>query len=156
MGSGKTSVAKYVAEKLNCITVDTDQLIEENYQTTIPEIFSNYGEATFRNYEKHILQTLRTENLVVATGGGIVETEENSDWMKNHGVVIYLETSWEQIVERLQEDQSRPIWNNRQIDKQLLLQKRNEKYQKAATHQVITDGKMPDELAEEILELIKQ
>ncbi|MCT2537545.1 shikimate kinase [Aquibacillus koreensis] len=151
MGSGKTSVSKALANILHINVIDTDELLEKTYETTISDIFAEKGEDVFRKYETSILKQAPTANTIVSTGGGIVEREENIDWLINNGSVVYLETGWETIVTRLKEDTTRPIWNNAGRDKQKLLEERDLKYKRTADVIVQTDGKSPDMIASEIL-----
>ena len=74
MGTGKSTIGKYVADEQNLSFIDIDSYIEE-YKLTIPEIFSKHGEQYFRNLEFTCLQ--ECINLqIYATGGGIIESEE--------------------------------------------------------------------------------
>lgn len=154
MGSGKTSVAQQLAAKLKMPLVDTDVVIEENNKISIPEIFSNYGERTFREFEHRALIEQPTEDTIISTGGGIVETKANTKWLERHGTVIYLETSWEEVVQRLKNDSSRPLWNNDQLNKKKLFERRASLYKDAASIIICTDKKTPEEIANEIITLI--
>ncbi|SER16538.1 shikimate kinase [Gracilibacillus ureilyticus] len=155
MGSGKTSVAEKLKEETNKIVLDTDQLIVEEYGLTIPEIFEQKGEAVFREYESSILKNTPVHDAIIATGGGIIEKEENRKWLKENGKVIFLQTSWDEINRRLIDDQSRPIWNNQSRDKQKLLNDRTPKYKEVADIVVTTDGKELEMIVNEILSQIK-
>ena len=79
MGSGKTTIAKLLVEKLNSFSlVDTDSIIVETENTTINEIFSLKGEDYFRSVESTVLgDVLSSDNQVISTGGGIVKKEQN-------------------------------------------------------------------------------
>ncbi|SHN12120.1 shikimate kinase [Gracilibacillus kekensis] len=151
MGSGKTSIAIRLQEKLNLKLQDTDQMIEANYQMEIPTIFAEKGEETFREYESSVLKQTEQEDTIVATGGGIIEREENRLWLQNKRNVFFLETTWEEISQRLIGDQSRPIWNNQSRDKQQLLEQRLPKYQEVATYIIKTDGKSVEQIADQII-----
>ncbi|MDL4841561.1 shikimate kinase [Aquibacillus rhizosphaerae] len=155
MGSGKTSVAKRLSEVLHVSLIDTDDLIEETYQTTIANIFAKSGEKTFRDYETDILRKTPIKDRIISTGGGIIERQENIDWLKSNGIVIYLQTSWQEIVHRLKDDSARPIWNNEQRDKKKMLEKRDIKYKETADYIIITDGKTPEMIVNELITLIK-
>ena len=91
MGSGKTSVGKELAEKLNYHFIDLDKEIEKGERTTIPDIFNKYGEHFFRKLEQTYLQKfLEKEKIIVATGGGIVNTEKCFELLKQYFYNIYL------------------------------------------------------------------
>ncbi|MFC4388546.1 shikimate kinase [Gracilibacillus marinus] len=151
MGSGKTTVAVELAEALQIQVLDTDQLIEEESGKTIPQIFSKEGEASFRELEMLVLKKTPVTDTVIATGGGIIERGENRDWLKKNGLVIFLETSWDEIQKRLIDDVARPLWNNQSTDKKALLDRRVSKYKEVSDIIVQTDGKNPTTIVKEIL-----
>ncbi|MFC4404229.1 shikimate kinase [Gracilibacillus xinjiangensis] len=150
MGSGKSNVAVALHQKLNKQLLDTDQMIVDTYGLTIPEIFQQKGEEIFREYETSVLKQTPIKEAIIATGGGIIEKAENREWLKENGKVIFLKTSWEEINRRLVDDQSRPIWNNQDRDKQQLLVERTPKYLEVADLIVETDGKDVHSIIEEI------
>lgn len=149
MGSGKSTVGLKLAEKTSKTFVDTDQFIVETHQQEIADIFKVYGESTFRNYEMSALRDLSTYG-VVSTGGGIVEKCENLQTMKKNGLIIYLHTSFEEISNRLERDKTRPLWNNNIEDKLNLYNRRIPLYKKYADHIVHTDGKLVEEIIQDI------
>ena len=103
MASGKTTVGKEIANKLNLIFYDTDKIIEEQEGKTISEIFEQCGEKYFRELESKLAITLKNvENAVIATGGGFVINPQNIELMRQNGVVINLKTTPEIILDRIQ------------------------------------------------------
>ncbi len=92
MGSGKTTVANLAAEKLNMPFVDLDQIVEDRIQLSIAEIFKRDGEEKFRQYESDALKEELTSSKpsVIATGGGVVLSEENCHLLKEHSIVVWL------------------------------------------------------------------
>lgn len=151
MGSGKTSIALALKDKLGWKSQDTDELIEEEYHQSIPTIFKDKGEQVFRDYETAILKNTNQKQTVIATGGGIIERKENREFLKQHGIVIFLDTSWEEIVKRLSDDGSRPIWSNKNMDKKKLLKERLPKYKEVADIIIKTDQKSIDVITDEII-----
>lgn len=151
MGSGKTSIALALKDKLGWKSQDTDELIEEEYHQSIPTIFKDKGEQVFRDYETAILKKTNQKQTVIATGGGIIERKENREFLKQHGIVIFLDTSWEEIVKRLSDDGSRPIWSNKNMDKKKLLKERLPKYKEVADIIIKTDQKSIDVITDEII-----
>jgi shikimate kinase/3-dehydroquinate synthase len=91
-GSGKSTIGRILAQRLNRPFLDTDALIEEQCGEHIPTIFNQYGEEYFRDCESRVLaQAAQTAGgAVVATGGGIVIREENRTLMAEQGERIYL------------------------------------------------------------------
>ncbi len=112
MGTGKTAVAKQVAEKLKMRYVDLDDIIEEREGRPIKEIFAKDGEEYFRKVEKTVTKELSSESgLVIATGGGIVIDNENVENLKKNGVTICLTASPEMILKRTAQVGHRPLLN---------------------------------------------
>ena len=94
MGSGKTTLGKILSKKLDKHFYDSDQVIEEKLGVNVPMIFEYEGEAGFREREKDILKELVSkQNIVLATGGGIILSESNRDLLAKNGIVIYLKTN---------------------------------------------------------------
>lgn len=155
MGSGKTTIANRLAEYYGIGVQDTDDLIENQYNKQIKQIFAEEGEDVFRQYEHDILIQTKTENYIVATGGGVVENESNREWLKGKRV-IYLNTSWGEIEKRLTEDQNRPLWLDESVNKQQLLANREPKYIETAQHVIKTDKKSIDQIIKEIIHVIKE
>ena len=85
MGSGKSTVGKKLAKKLNVSFIDLDKEIEKKYEKTVSEIFSNYGEIEFRKIEKKILTTILDYkfNFVLSVGGGTPCYSNNIDIIKS-------------------------------------------------------------------------
>ncbi len=114
MGTGKTSVAERVAAGIGRPFVDMDERIVERAGRTIPEIFSQFGEGTFRQIERGLCEELGArEGLVIATGGGCLVDERNRELLMRSGWVVCLDCEAENIVERLRGDQGRPmLWGD--------------------------------------------
>ena len=102
MGSGKSTLGAKLARHLGYKFVDMDQLIEETAEMSIPEIFSEHGEAVFRKWEHDILQELcHSEKLVISTGGGAPCHSGIMDLLNAHGITVYLKLSPEALLSRL-------------------------------------------------------
>jgi len=102
MGSGKTTIGKSLAKKLNFRFIDMDYFIENRQHKTINEIFSEKGEETFRLLENKVLKEISAfENVVISTGGGAPCFYDNIEIMNQTGLVIYLKVSPEEIAKRL-------------------------------------------------------
>lgn len=102
-GTGKSAVARKVAELLGWECVDTDEEVVRLAGRSIPEIFERDGEAEFRRLEREVLQNVcrGARNKVIATGGGIVVDAGNRKLLRDSSVVICLEASPETIYQRL-------------------------------------------------------
>ena len=115
MGSGKSTAGKKLSAKLGYEFIDLDKFIENEYQQTIPEIFSTKGESEFRAMEHNALKKLiEKDNIVVACGGGTPCYYNNMELMNNHGNTVYLKMSADSLVHRLMEaKEKRPLVANK-------------------------------------------
>ncbi|RNA68952.1 shikimate kinase [Alteribacter keqinensis] len=109
MGAGKSTVGKLLAQKLGLGFIDLDEYIEEKSGKTIPEIFTDSGEACFRNLESEALREVSVKTAVISTGGGVTEKEENRKLMKRTGTVFFLDAPFYVLYERIRDDKSRPL-----------------------------------------------
>ena len=112
MGTGKSTVGKALAKVLNKEFKDLDELIEERENRKIVEIFEKFGEQYFREVETAVVRDIsEKEDLVIATGGGVVVNEENFSLLKKSGTLITLVASPETIYERIKDSIERPLLN---------------------------------------------
>ncbi|MBT8232911.1 MAG: shikimate kinase [Saprospiraceae bacterium] len=114
MGSGKSTVAKSLAEALSLAYFDTDAYIEQQEGTSISSIFANKGEAYFRQLEEVVLIQLKHKNdVVVSTGGGMACHGYNMERINDLGTSFYIYVKKDTLVERLAaEKDSRPLIAN--------------------------------------------
>lgn len=152
MGSGKSTIGLALAKHLGKSYVDTDTYIEEKYGN-IQEIFQKQGEDIFRLYEIEALKATAAYD-IISTGGGIVEKRENIQTMKENGTIIYLHTSFQEISNRLEQDENRPLWHQASEEKQKLFKRRIPLYKECSDHIVVTDHKSIDEVVQEIVALL--
>ena len=102
MGSGKTTVGRRLAEKLVVPFVDLDHEIERRAHLSVREIFERQGEAAFRRLETEALgATLAYPDVVVATGGGTLASPGNAQTIRDSGVSVWLNPSFQVIVDRI-------------------------------------------------------
>jgi shikimate kinase len=156
-GTGKTSVGKRLAERLQMPFYDTDDLVEASTGRSIREIVTEDGWACFREQEREIIRKLGIwQKGVVATGGGAVMDEENVKILKKHGILIWLDADVKTIVERIQNDsrsnEQRPFFSGCDLFKETadMLEKRIPVYSRLADFSVNTAGKGIDEIVEMI------
>ncbi len=157
-GSGKTTVAKLLAEKLDRSFVDLDDVIEKKTDLTIPLIFEQFGENYFRRLETDCLQSIaQYHGNIIATGGGIVLSAENLKIMKNTGVTIYLKWQIPILYQRIKNSTHRPLLNGRD-EAQLvhhinqMLEQRQPFYEQADIIINGNEGITPGEIVELILQ----
>ncbi len=158
MGSGKSTVARIIGEKLGWDVCDLDLLITENTGMTIPEIFAEKGEASFRRLEKQLLAAvLQGERQVVATGGGAVLDEENRRVMKENGTVVYLRTEIKELCRRLGRGEGRPLLAGGKPEEILTrLAREREAFYREADLTVDTQGLTPEAVAGQVIKAIFQ
>jgi shikimate kinase len=114
MGSGKTTIGRELALKLNWSFTDLDKKIEEYAGKSIPEIFSQKGEGFFREIETKVLESQRTVvDTVISTGGGTPCHGDNMKFMLDTGLTIYLKLSPAELETRLSDSRGeRPLIMN--------------------------------------------
>ncbi|WLR46285.1 shikimate kinase [Halobacillus litoralis] len=153
MGSGKSTIAKMVSEKMKYPYIEMDEAIEEAEGMKIRDMFALKGENYFRNKETEFLSNLK-EEVVVSTGGGVILREENRTLMQE-GTVVYLKAEWETIVERLTGDTDRPLWKGDDSEKKKRFDERLNLYEQAADVVINVDQKTPEEITEEVVARLK-
>ena len=157
MGSGKTTLGKILSKKLDKHFYDSDQVIEEKLGVNVPMIFEYEGEAGFREREKDILKELVSkQNIVLATGGGIILSESNRHLLAKNGIVIYLKSNQKDLVLRMKNDKTRPLLKNGNVELIIkkLCQEREPLYEEIADFKVVTKNKRIYEVVNEIVRII--
>lgn len=108
-GSGKSVLSSHLAAKLNIESCDTDEIVKMNAGKSISEIFAEEGEKKFREMESEALkEALGGTARIIATGGGIVLSEENRKLINDKARVVFLYTSPEKAAERIERGTDRP------------------------------------------------
>lgn len=150
MGTGKTTVGKYLASTLNYRFIDMDAVLTEAAGRSIAEIFAVEGEAYFRELETQVLAELSLyTRCVIATGGGVIEKSFNWSYL-HHGIVIWLDTDVKILQNRLAGDETRPLANCLET----LLVTRRPLYAQADLRLEIASERSPEAIATEIIETL--
>ena len=157
-GVGKTTVARQVAERLGWSWKDADQVLQEMAGETIASIFQNHGEPVFRDWESQVVRTLAPQaELVVAWGGGVILREENRQALRANSRVVWLQAELETLYQRIYEDDAtaaqRPSLTKMDPREEIaqLLRQRTPLYRECADWELSTEGRSPEELAEQIV-----
>ncbi len=159
MGVGKGSLARELAKQTKRIAIDTDDLIESLENTTIKKIFKKNGEAYFRKREKEISRWLKksVKDSIISVGGGFYQVGN----LQKIGHVIYLESSFDAILERINacdnaesKLKKRPLLQDMKKAK-ALMEERHPKYMACADTVIHTTGKSTTQLAQEIIDLLQ-
>lgn len=111
MGSGKSTIGRYIAKDMGWEFIDMDDYFEQKHSCTISEYFAQHGEAGFREAEAGVVRELcQKSKAVVATGGGAPCFHSNMEAMREAGLTIYIEVRPEELAKRLSNAKSkRPL-----------------------------------------------
>jgi len=151
MGSGKTMAGRVLAQKLEVEFVDTDALVEDESGMPVADIFEREGETGFRAREADAARAVLGDKVprIVALGGGAPAQEEIRALLSRPGVVTtYLKVSLDEVRRRLGDDDARPMLQVADLEK--LFDERRGIYEGVADVTVDTDGRGPEDVADEI------
>ncbi len=156
--TGKTTVGRFIAQRLGWEFVDTDVLIEQQAKKSIAEIVAQEGWQGFRRREKEVIAEVSAkENMVIAVGGGAVINTENVKNLKQNGILIWLKANADTIAKRLLKDKKtasqRPSLTGKSVVEEIeeVLRERLPLYQQAADIEVDTERYSPEEIASLII-----
>jgi len=157
MGSGKTTLGKSLAKKLNRPFIDTDQLIEQKSGVDVSMIFEFEGEKGFRERETKLLSeiALKKEH-IVSTGGGIILSKYNRDVIAKSGIIFYLKTQPAELFIRLQNDKTRPLLQGTNLKEKLtkIYAERCTLYEMTADYIIETKNKKISQILTNIEEIM--
>lgn len=153
MGSGKSTVGAKLARALGWPFIDLDTTIEAGQGLTIRNIFEQAGEPFFREVERAALtEVVKAEPAVIALGGGTFVQEPNLELIRARGgITVWLDCSIEELRRRCEGITNRPLFRDAASFEQLLHQR--QPYYALADCRVSTEGRSPEEVAEEIVRL---
>lgn len=133
--SGKSSIGKLLSQRTGREFVDSDDEITIKIKKSIPQFFSEFGEKAFRIQESEIIRQLsRREGAIIATGGGAVLAEENIYYLRQNGVIVFLDRSPEKLITT----DDRPLSSNREALEKLY-RERYQLYCKYADFHISSD-----------------
>ena len=158
MGVGKTTIGKQIAVLNKVVFIDTDSQIEKKTAKSINEIFETDGEFAFRKLETDTIRSI-DRKAIIACGGGLPAHNNNIEYLKHKGTVIYLKASTETLIKRLEKNKNkRPLISKLTNDKRLefirKILKEREKTYKQADYTIETDNKTVKEVLREINSLL--
>lgn len=157
-GSGKTTVARLVAERLGWEVVDSDDAIELEAGKSIAQLFANDGEPVFRDLEERVITELCTrDQTVIALGGGAILREPTRHRLRASGPVVWLTASAETLAHRIAQDAAsgdrRPSLTGLSglAEVEQVLAAREPIYRECATFSIDGEGHDPDAVADEVV-----
>lgn len=149
MATGKTTAGRIIADVLRMRFVDVDAEIVRQEGQSVAQVFAQRGEEAFRQIEADLCrQFAQQRSLVIATGGGALINPDTLAAMKETGLVVCLWASPETIQRRLSGESGRPL----AADWEALYEHRKPIYE-SMPHHVTTSGKIPEEIAKEVVTL---
>lgn len=148
-GSGKSTIASHIARLMGRDLIDTDYEIEHTFALSIPEIFEDHGEESFRSCERDILKdSCKLSSKIISTGGGAVLSEDNINAMRQNAVVFFIERDLD-----LLDRSDRPL--SQSSDLYALYQKRLPLYKRAANY-TVHNSLSPIDCAREIISIFEK
>ena len=157
-GCGKTTVGHALARARHFQFSDTDHRLQAHEQRTVAEIVQAEGWARFRELETLSLKAVTLPNTVIATGGGIVLAEGNRQFMRENGVVIYLQAAVSALIARREASpkaEQRPTLTGKPVREEVgeVLAQREALYRDAA-HHIVDATASPDRVVEQIMSML--
>ena len=159
MGAGKTAVGRALARRLGLPFADSDAEIESRTGVDIAYIFEREGEEGFRIRERDVIDALtRLPAIVLATGGGAVLLPDNRERLAARGTVVFLDTTIDQQLARIQRSRHRPLFagTDRRARLEELARERDPLYRSIAAITIRTDGRAPVAVAGDIARALKE
>jgi shikimate kinase len=151
-GSGKSTVARLVAQRWRTTSRDTDDDIETNSGASISDIFIDQGEENFRALEvTAVASALAEHDGVLSVGGGAI-LDDRTRALLDDQHVVFLDVGIKDAAQRIGFNRDRPLLlGNPRAQWIRLMEARRSLYEQVATYTVATDGKSPDEVADEVV-----
>jgi shikimate kinase / 3-dehydroquinate synthase len=154
MGTGKTTIGRLLADRLDRRFVDMDVLLESHFGKPISTVFAAEGESVFRDAERALCAQLAQEQgLVISTGGGALVDPANQTTLGQTGVLLCLTATVDEILTRIEAAEDRPLLGERSARRQritTLLHTRRDAYG-TISHQVDTTSRTPEAIIEQVL-----
>lgn len=154
--SGKSTVGVVVAKRLGYDFVDTDLLIQKQEKCLLKDIIFEKGNEGFLAIENQVNRDLNVDKSVISPGGSVVYCEEAMLHFKEIGTIIYLQTSYQDIHERIVNAKNRGVVLKEGQTLRDLYEERTKLFEKYADYTVSEEGLTLEETIDEVMELIKK
>ena len=159
-GTGKSEVGALLARRLGMACIGMDAAIVKRAGMSVPEIVAKFGWPHFRDLESAEARELAgRDNLVIDTGGGVIERPENVEVLRQNARVIWLKASVATIVARIQGGTERPaLTAGKSFTDEVaeVLERRTPLYRSAAHDEIDTDPLTPEQVTDRIIEIWKK
>lgn len=159
-GTGKSVIGAMLAKRLGMQCVAMDEEIVNKAGMSVPEIVEQFGWPGFRDRESAEARDLATrDNIIIDTGGGIIERPENIEVLQKNACMIWLKASVQTIVARIEGGTQRPaLTEGKTFTEEVaeVLERRNPKYRSAAQHEIDTDHLTPHQIADAIVDIVQR
>ena len=158
MGSGKSSMGRFLSRELHYDFFDTDKEMENVTGLKVNQIMKKYGRIRFASEERLIVKKLAAmENTIIATGGGFIDNEENINALRDNSVFVFLDVDDDVIIDRLKRRRVRPFSEKGSIADLVpeIYGRRRPVYERCADITVNTADQTMEETAAEIIRRLK-
>jgi shikimate kinase len=139
-GAGKSSVGLELAKQLNLNFIDSDALIEVNFNQTLQSILDDSGYLKLRDIEEETILSIELANSILATGGSAVYSARAMQHLKQNSLVIYLEVPFDQILQRVPSFLDRGFAKEPNQSIEDAFQERQNLYSESAHHVISNTG----------------
>ena len=157
MGSGKSTIARILSKRMNLASIDIDQLIEKKLNCKIKDIFKKKGESFFRKIEEKVtITSLKSNNKIIAIGGGAFLNEKIRKEINLRGISIWLKWSEETLISRVKNSKKRPkayLLGKQELSK--LIKERSEIYTNA-DYKINCDNLDKDQISSKIIKIYEK
>ena len=159
IGSGKSTIAPILNKKLNLPYIDTDIDLSSILDMSMKDIFKNLGEKKFRILESvYFREQVKKNNYIYALGGGIILNKKNRELIKNNGISIFLDTSKEELINRLKDNiDDRPLIHRNNINQSIneIYNRRYDLYKQTSHYTLNCDTKNINQIVKLIISKVK-
>ena len=154
-GAGKSSIGKQLADHLGYSFIDSDLLIENEYQESLQQVLDRSGKENFLKIEENALMSIEFNNTILATGGSAIFSELAMDYIRSRSSIIFIEAPYNKIVERVSNFSERGFLKSSDQTIQEAFVERQFLYKHFADFEVVNDASQ-EKCLNQILDLIHQ